>query len=86
MAETRNLSIRKRLERLEATRAKQAEEAERDAIIILSDKLADEYHLVTSQPGATARLFQQAPGPGKQLWDFGRFTTVVHLTSDEANA
>ena len=80
------LSIRKRLERLEAVRQKQADAAGREAFIEIG--LCDgETHLVmTSSPDAGRCWFQERPGPGPQLSDFGKFAHVLHLTPAEMDA
>jgi hypothetical protein len=38
-----------------------------------------------SAAGAARCYFQELPGPGPQLADFGQFSLVLHLTTDEMN-
>ena len=83
---TRTVSIRKRLERLEAARQKQADTAGREAFIVLGTYDGERHLEMTSAPDAGRCWFQEMPGPGKQLADFGEFALVLHLTDDEANA
>jgi len=81
----RGLSIRKRLERLEAVRQKQADAAGREAFIEIGN-FDGERHLVTTSPPDEPRCyFQEMPGPGPQLADFGEFGLVLHLTRFEMN-
>jgi hypothetical protein len=79
----RKSSIRKRLERLEAVRQKGANVV---FIEIWPDDCVGERHLVmTSSPDAGLCWFQERPGPGPKLEDFGEFECVLHLTTAEMN-
>ena len=76
-------SIRRRLDRLEA--ARQANAADRAAFFVLAGDGGREHHLeITSCDGGRV-WFQERPGPGPQLADFGHFAQVVDFTDDEAN-
>ena len=83
----RRPSIRKRLERLEAVRQKRANVVGREAYIeIWPDDCVGERHLaMTSSPDAGRCWFQERPGPGPKLEDFGEFECVLHLTTAEMN-
>ena len=83
MATMCRLSVWKRLGRLEAARQKQADTGGREAFIEMG--LCDgETHLVmTSAADADRCYFQEKPGPGPQLSDFGEFAFVLHLTTAE---
>ena len=85
MERMRRLHIRKRLERLEAVRQKQAGTAGREAFIELWPN-DGERHLVMTNSNTGRCWFQERPGPGPQLADFGEFACVLHLTSAEMNA
>jgi hypothetical protein len=82
---TRTVSIRKRLERLEAARQKQADTAGREAFIVLGAFNGERHLEMTSSPDAGRCWFQEMPGPGPQLADFGEFAFALDLTEDEAN-
>jgi hypothetical protein len=82
----RTVSIRKRLERLEAGRQKQADTAGREAFIVRGAFDGERHLEMTSSPDARRCWFEEMPGPGKQLADFGEFAFVLELTEDEANA
>ena len=82
----RRLSLRKRLERLETARQKQAGTAGREAFIVLGAYEGETHLGMTSSPDAGRCWFQERPGPGRQLADFGEFAVVLHLTEAEANA
>jgi predicted GH43/DUF377 family glycosyl hydrolase len=83
----RRSSIRKRLERLEAARQKQANAEGREAWIEISPTdIVGEQHLVLTSIWRGRWWFQERPGPGPQLSDFGEFVSVLHLTTDEMNA
>jgi hypothetical protein len=85
VAMMRGLSIRKRLERLEAVHKKQANVVGREAFIEMG-AFDGERHLVMMSPRDQARCyFQEMPGPGPQLADFGEFSLVLVLTSAEMN-
>jgi hypothetical protein len=72
-------------QRLEAARQKQVNAVERSALVeILPFGYVGERHLVmTSSPDVGPCLFQEKPGPGQQLTDFGEFTYVLRLTAHE---
>jgi len=82
---TRTSSILKRLRRLEAARQKQAETAGREAFVVMGF-CEGERHLVMTHSDARQCWFQEMPGPGPQLSDFGEFVCVLHLTEAEANS
>jgi hypothetical protein len=78
------LSNRKRVERLEALQAKQANTELRDALIETLSGWDGERHLaMVSAPDAERCIFQERHGPGPQLADFGEFSWVLRLSSDE---
>jgi hypothetical protein len=83
---THKLSLLRRLERLEFARQKQAETAGREAFIVLGAFEGERHLELTSSPDAARCWFEQRPGPGPQLSDFGEFALVLALTEDEANA
>jgi hypothetical protein len=77
-------TIRKRLERLEAARQKQVNTTDREAWVELRAGSSVETHFVTTSNADDRRwYFQQLPGPGKQLSDYGHFSLVMYLTSHE---
>ena len=76
----------KRLERLETVRQQQTETAGREAFIVLGAFEGERHLELTSAPDAGRCWFEQRPGPGPQLSDFGEFALVLALTEDEANA
>jgi hypothetical protein len=80
----RTLSIRKRLERLEAVQRKQAEAAGREAFIVMGAREGERHLEMTSSPDAGRCWFLERPGPGPQLADFGAFAVVLELTEAEA--
>ena len=77
------LSIGKRLTRLEAVRQKQAETSGRDAFVVMGIHEGATHLALTSSDGGCC-WFQQQPGPGPQISDFGEFSLVVHFTEFEA--
>ena len=79
-------TLRRRLDRLEAAHRAGVNRAWRYAYVELSDDLGDEKHveLVSFQNPGSWR-FREIPGPGPALDDFGKFDTVICLTSAEAN-
>jgi hypothetical protein len=82
----RRLLIRKRIQRLEAVEAKQAHTELRDALIEMLSGWEGERHLaMVSPPGAGRCIFQERPGPGPQLADFGEFSWVLRLSTAEIN-
>ena len=78
-------SIWKRLERLEAVRQKQADATDRQAFIEMGYFAGERHLILTSPPGQPACYFQEMPGPGPQIADFGKFSFVLVLTSAEMN-
>jgi hypothetical protein len=73
-----------RLKRLEAARHKQADTG-RGAFVVL--RCYDgERHLEMTSSDAGRCWFQEKPGPGPQISDFGQFAYVLHLTQAEADA
>ena len=83
----RRLPMRKRLERLEARWQKQASPVYREAFIeILADDCIERHLVMTSPPDAQRCFFQERPGPGPQLADFGKFDLVLALTPAEMEA
>ena len=84
----RKLSIRARLERLEAVQATQAIPPYRQALIVFegSDD-AGESHLVLLSPADNPRYyFERRPGPGPQIADFGKFDQVLCVSHAENEA
>jgi len=82
----RRLSIRARLERLEEALEKNETTPYREAFIEMLAWGDGERHLVRLSDADAARCyFQELPGPGPQLADFGDFALVLHLTTDELN-
>lgn len=82
----RRLSVRKRLERLEAAQAKAATKPYTEALIEIGDCDEDcERHLVMTSSDRGRFYFREEPGPGPQLADFGEFSFVMHLTYAEMN-
>jgi hypothetical protein len=82
----RRSSIRKRIGRLEADGKKREIGAFRSAFIEVLAEDCVERHLVMISPlDAQQCFFQERPGPGPKLVDFGEFGMVLHLTTDEMN-
>ena len=81
----RRFSIRKRLERLEAVRQQQINVVRRGALVeILPFDYVGERHLVmTGSADAGQGWFQERPGPGPQLVDFGEFAFALGLSTHE---
>jgi hypothetical protein len=77
--------LKKRLARLEAVRQKQAETAGREAFIVW-DPFDGEKHLKITSSDAGRCWFQEMPGPGPQLSDFGKFALILHLTPAEMDS
>ena len=73
-----------RLKRLEAARHKQADTG-REAFVVLGC-YDGERHLEMTSSDAGRCWFQEKPGPGPQISDFGQFAYVLHLTQAEADA
>ncbi len=84
MTVPRNLSIQKRLERLEA-RQKQVETSGREAFVVLGTH-EGERHLELSSSDGGRCWFQEKPGPRPQISDLGRFSAVMGVTQAEDNA
>jgi hypothetical protein len=83
----RSLSIRKRLEHLEA--GCQVDTVAREAFIEICSEQSDsaERHVeLLSNRSEPRWYFQEKPGPGLQLDDFGKFGLVLWLTYAEMNA
>jgi hypothetical protein len=81
----RRSSIRKRIERLETDWKKLAITVERSAFIETLAGDCVERHLVMISPPGDQCFFQERPGLGPNLADFGQFGMVLHLTTDEMN-
>jgi len=82
----RRLWIRKRIQRLEAAETKQANTELPDAWIEMLSGWEGERHLaMVSPPGKGRCIFQERPGPGPQLADFGEFSWVLRLSTAEMN-
>ena len=79
-------TIRKRVERLEATLQKRASAVYREAFVEICVGCPDERHVVMTGSDGGRYWFQEEPGPGPQLADFGPFAYVLHLTAAEMNA
>jgi hypothetical protein len=73
-----------RLKRLEAVRHKQVDTG-REAFVVLGD-YEGERHLEMTSSDAGRCWFQEKPGRGPQISDFGQFAFVLHLTQAEADA
>jgi hypothetical protein len=58
--------------------------AGREAFIELAEFVGDRHLEMISPPGAQHCRFQERPGPGPQLADFGEFATVLVATPFEA--
>ena len=77
--------IRKRIERLEANWKERT--ITRSAFIeILAEDCVERHLVMTNPPDAQQCSFQERPGPGPQLADFGEFGLVLRLTTAEMNA
>ena len=78
--------IWKRIERLEANWKERTITAVRSAFIeILAEDCVERHLVMTSLPDAQQCFFQERPGPGPKLADFGEFGMVLHLTTAEMN-
>jgi hypothetical protein len=73
------------LERLEVVLPKPVTTADRSAFIVIGD-FDGARHLVMTSSEVGCCWFQEAPGPGPGLADFGEFSLVIHFTSCEARA
>jgi len=85
MKSTRNLSLLKRLQRLEAARPRRANTTGEEAFVVLGC-FDGERHLEKTSSDAGRCWFQERPGRGPQLADLGLFASVLHLTPAEAEA
>jgi len=82
----RTRSLRKRLERLERRRGTRASDAGRSALVRQLLDLSDgERHLEVVWHSQGHYTFQEAPGPGPRLKDFGKFDSVVCLSPFEVD-
>jgi hypothetical protein len=82
----RRSSIRKRIERLEADWKKRAITGARSAFIeVLAEDCVERHLVMIGPPDAQQCCFQERPGPGPKLADFGKFGMVLHLTTAELN-
>jgi hypothetical protein len=80
-------SIEKRLGNLEVVARQHAIAAHRGAIVeICCEPCPDGRHLVMTGSDRGRYFFQEVPGHGPQLADFGEFGSVLHLTYAEMNA
>lgn len=79
----RGLSLRKRLERLEAAQQKHAQDFGREAFVVIGC-CDGETHLEVTYSDDERCWFQERHGFGPQLSDFGEFASVVHFTPAEA--
>ena len=83
----RRSSIRKRIEQLEADWKEQTVTVGRSAFIeTLAEDCVERHLVMISPPGDQQCFFQERPGLGPKLADFGEFGMVLHLTTDEMNA
>ena len=83
----RRSSIRKRIERLETDWKTLAITVERSAFIeTLAEDCVERHLVMISPPSDQQCFFQEKPGLGPKLADFGEFRMVLHLTTDEMNA
>ena len=82
----RRLPMRKRLERLEARCQRQATPAYRQAFSEMGLFDGERHLVMVSPPDQVRCYFQQVPGPGPQLADFGEFAFVLCLTPAEMEA
>jgi len=82
----RRSSMRRRLERLEAARQRQASPVYREAWVEMCAGNCVETHVETTSTVDDGRwYFEELPGPGPQLSDFGQFSLVMYLTTAEMN-
>jgi hypothetical protein len=82
----RRLSVSRRLARLEAAQQRHTNSADPEAWVELCAGRSVETHVVLTSDAEDGRwYFQKLPGPGKQLADFGKFSMVMELTTDEMN-
>ena len=81
---SRVISRLKKLE-LEWARQKQVDTG-REAWVVLGDSDGGETHLEMSGSYKGRYRFEEKPGPGPQLRDFGTFSCVMTVTQAEDNA
>jgi hypothetical protein len=84
VTKTRRSYMLKRLERLEAAQQRRAGTAGRQAFVVMGF-FDGERHLVMTHSDGGRCWFQEQPGSGPQLADFGEFALILHLTEAEAN-
>jgi hypothetical protein len=72
------LSLRGRLERLEADRLKH-KTAETRMTIVVMGAFDGERHIEIRNG-----TFHEEPGPGLQIQDFGKFDPVIYMTEEES--
>lgn len=84
MSIKRSRSLWKRLERLETAERISTASAGREAFIEMWSH-DGERHLVMTRADVGRYWFQEQPGPGPQLADFGEFSLVLQFTEDEMN-
>ena len=78
-------TLRKRLERLEAGANSRMNTAGRSALVKMSLDFSDSpRHLEVVYQAQGHYTFQEAPGPGPKLEDFGEFDSVIWLTPFES--
>lgn len=78
----RRSSLRTRLQRLEAARQKRKKADDREALIVMG-LIEGERHLVMTGADGGRVFFEERPGPGPQLSDFGEFHPALWLTPAE---
>jgi hypothetical protein len=72
---------------LEVVAQKPAIAVYRDALVeMCCEPCPDERHLVMTGSDRGRCLFQEVPGPGPQIDDFGEFAAVLYLTPAEMEA
>lgn len=69
------ISRLKRLGRMERAREKQTDTVEREAVIVIGF-CEGERHLEMTSSGGGRCWFEERPGPGPQISDFGKFKSV----------
>jgi hypothetical protein len=79
------ISRLKQLERAECVRQRQADTAGQEAFVVFGC-FDGERHLEMTSSDAGRCWFQERPGPGPQLADFGPFASILYLTPAEAEA
>ena len=82
----RRLSVSRRLTRLEAAQQRHTNSAYPEAWVELCAGRSVEKHVVLTSAAEGGRwYFQELPGPGKQLADFGKFSMLMEMTTCEMN-